>query len=113
MEEQPKMADSSRSPQFPMETSNAPEQQVRVVSNWGLDVYKDEIIALHSRPGIQIKDLPQLVEQELGIKAKCALSSQFSISGYLIFISGRRHTGSLEQDGQKRKMFPQGIVCAW
>jgi hypothetical protein len=76
IEDQSKMAESNPTPQLAHRTGNAVEREVSEVSNRGLDLYKDEIIALYSRKGIRMQDLPQLVEEELGIKAKCAPTCQ-------------------------------------
>lgn len=75
------MADSNPTPQFAHGINNALGREVRVVTHWGLDQYKDDIIALQSRTGVQIQDLPQLVEHELGIKAKCVSSTQLNTIG--------------------------------
>jgi hypothetical protein len=106
------MAESNPTPQLAHGTGNAVGREVSEVSNRGLDLYKDEIIALYNRNGIRMQDLPQLVEDELSIKAKCAPSSQLLTSGVLICTSGQRHTGSLWTDGDKRDIFPESTKCS-
>ena len=70
------MAESNPTPQLAHGTGNAVGREVSEVSNRGLDLYKDEIVALYNRNGIRMQDLPQLVEDELSIKAKCAVTKR-------------------------------------
>lgn len=45
-------------------------QVAHEVNHHELQLHKDEIIALYNSPGIRMKDLPQLAEARLGIKAR-------------------------------------------
>jgi hypothetical protein len=89
------MADSNPTLQSAHGTSNAPRWEVGEVSNRGLDLYKDEIIALYNRNDVRMQDLPQVFEEKLGIKAKCVTLNQLLTGRHLICTLGRRHTGSL------------------
>lgn len=70
IEDQPNMADSNPTPQLAHGIGNAVGWEVSEVSNRGLDLYKEEIIALYNRNDVRMQDLPQVVEEKLGIKAK-------------------------------------------
>lgn len=74
------MAELNTSLVFAQQNGNAPGQVRRELNHWGLEMHKDEILALYNSPGTRMKDLPQLAEVALGIKARCVPPNMFSLA---------------------------------